>query len=69
MERKQRKSSTTEQNSKGGGKIINIFLLAAHTFQAISKNLIATHFLVYLGLNIIFFYHMVILFIIFIIWL
>lgn len=31
--------------------MLNIFLLAAHMFQSISKNQIATYFLIYLGLN------------------
>lgn len=52
MERKQRKPNTTQQNGKGGGKILNVFLLAAHKFQPLSKNLIAMYFLIYLELNI-----------------
>lgn len=51
MERKQ-ENNTIQQNWKGGGKILNIFLLAAHKFQPISKNLFATYFLIYLRLNI-----------------
>lgn len=42
-------------------RVLNIHLLAAHKFQPISKNKIATYLLVYLGhnmKNITFFYHM-----------